>query len=312
VAKLEAQVLDGKLEIDSLKASPVVSDEVDCTDCSIFLADLTALRKKYASKCEELDVLRVELAELQSRPTLLGACISFPSLHEKIVELRSRIVSLDADLKVPIPTSCSTCELHAVKNLELAQCVDYLQDENNKLREVLSWLSSQEPQLGMMIASCKRFDGWALGFDKSGESSGEREGKFGNVSVPPQSTPKDKFAPKPNQSLETSEKPSEKTSEKTLKSLIPSLSPDQSVSIVSFVERMVTRKSFATREGERLEWLRSGQTRTGTTFLMVCLSLVCLCPRERVLCIRFQHGEIRESQVEASLLAEDHRPDWSG
>jgi hypothetical protein len=95
-------------------------------------------------------------------------------LHEKIVELRSRIVSLEADLKVPIPTSCSTCELHAMKNLELAQCVNHLQDENNKLREVLSWLSSQEPQLGMMIASCKHFDGWALGFDKSGESSGER------------------------------------------------------------------------------------------------------------------------------------------
>jgi hypothetical protein len=191
----------------------VVSDEVDCADCSIFLADLTALREKHASKCEELDVLRVELAELQSRPTLLGACTSFPGLHENIVELHSRIVSIEADLKVPIPTSCSTCELHAMKNLELAQCVDHLQDENNKLHEVLSWLSSQEPQLGMMIASCKRFDGWALGFDKSGESSGEREGKFGNVSVPPQSTHKDKFALKPNQSLKTSEKTSEKSCE---------------------------------------------------------------------------------------------------
>jgi hypothetical protein len=50
----------------------------------------------------------------------------------------------------------------------------------------------------MMIASCKLFDGWALGFDKSGQSSGEREGKFWNASVPPQSTPKDKFAPKSN------------------------------------------------------------------------------------------------------------------
>jgi hypothetical protein len=116
----------------------------------------------------------------------------------KIVELRYRIVSLEADLKMPIPTSCSTCELHAMKNLELAQCVDNLQDENDNLRDVLSWLSSQEPQLGMMIASCKRFHGWALGFDKVGESSGEREGKFGNVPVPPQSTPKEKFAPKPN------------------------------------------------------------------------------------------------------------------
>jgi hypothetical protein len=39
VAELETQVLDGKLEIDSLKASSVVSDEVDCADCSAFLAD---------------------------------------------------------------------------------------------------------------------------------------------------------------------------------------------------------------------------------------------------------------------------------
>jgi hypothetical protein len=135
-------------------------------------------------------------------------------LHENIAELRSRIVSLEADLEVPISTSCSTCELHVAKNLELAQCVDHLQDENSKLREVLSWLSSQEPQLGMMIASYKRFDGWAFGSEQFGESSGEREGKFGNVPVPPQPTPKDKFAPKPNQLLKPREKPSEKPSEK--------------------------------------------------------------------------------------------------
>jgi hypothetical protein len=101
-------------------------DEVACVDCSIFLADLTALRKKHASKCKELDVLRVELAELKSRPTLLGACTSCPALHDKIAELRSRIVSLEADLKVPIPTSCCTCKLHVVKNLEFLQCVDRL------------------------------------------------------------------------------------------------------------------------------------------------------------------------------------------
>jgi hypothetical protein len=117
-------------------------------------------------------------------------------------------------LKVPIHTSCSTCELHAVKNLDIAKCGGCLQDENDKLLEVLSWLSSQEPQLGMMIASCKRFDGWALGSDKVGERSSEREGKFGNVSVPPQPTPKDKFASKPNQLLTPREKPSEKASEK--------------------------------------------------------------------------------------------------
>jgi hypothetical protein len=94
-----------------------------------------------------------------------------------------------------------------------------------------------------------------------------------------------------------------------VKSLTPSLSQDQSVSIVSIVERIVTRESFAIREGERREWLRSGQTRTGTTLPMVCLSLVCHYLRENVLCIRFQHGEIGEPQVVANLLAEDHWPE---
>jgi DNA repair exonuclease SbcCD ATPase subunit len=107
VAELETQVLDGKLEINSLKASPVVYDEVDCADCCVYLADLTALREKHASKCEELDVLRVELAELQSRPSLLGACTSCPALYEKIAKFHSRIVSLEADLKVHVPISRS-------------------------------------------------------------------------------------------------------------------------------------------------------------------------------------------------------------
>jgi hypothetical protein len=94
--------------------------------------------------------------------------------------------------------------------LDLAKCVGRLQDENDKLREVMSWLASQEPQLGMMIASCKCFDCWALVSNKFGECSGEREWNFGNVSVPPQPTPKDKFASKPNQPREI---PSEKASE---------------------------------------------------------------------------------------------------
>jgi hypothetical protein len=73
VAKLEIQNLDAKLEIDSLKASPVVSDEVECADCPIFLADLAMFKEKHASKCEELDMLRVEVDELKARPALLGA-----------------------------------------------------------------------------------------------------------------------------------------------------------------------------------------------------------------------------------------------
>jgi hypothetical protein len=53
-----------------------------------------------------------------------------------------------------------------------------------------------------------------LASDKVGEGSGERKGKLGNVPVPPQPTPKDKFASKPNQLLKPREKPSSKASEK--------------------------------------------------------------------------------------------------
>jgi hypothetical protein len=126
VAELETQNLDAKPEIDSLKASPIVSDEVECVDCPIFLADIASFKEKHASESEELDLLMVEVAELKSRSSLLGACTSCPIFYGKIDETRAYTISLEAKLKEPIPTSCSTCELHALKNLELAHYVDHL------------------------------------------------------------------------------------------------------------------------------------------------------------------------------------------
>jgi hypothetical protein len=41
-----------------------------------FLDDLTVLKEKYASRVEELDVLRAELDEMKFRPSLLGVCTS--------------------------------------------------------------------------------------------------------------------------------------------------------------------------------------------------------------------------------------------
>jgi hypothetical protein len=78
----------------------------------MYLADLTSLKDKHASTCDELDVLRVEVAELKSRPTLLGACTSCPVLHGNIDEMHAYTVLLEVKLKEPIPTSCSTGELH--------------------------------------------------------------------------------------------------------------------------------------------------------------------------------------------------------
>jgi hypothetical protein len=98
VAELETQNLDAKLEIDSLKASPVVFDEVECVDCPIFLADVAMFKEKHASMCEELDVIRVDVVELKSRSALLGACTSCPVLHGKIDEMHAYTVSLETKL----------------------------------------------------------------------------------------------------------------------------------------------------------------------------------------------------------------------
>jgi hypothetical protein len=70
--------------------------------------------------------------------------------------MHAYIVSLEAKLKEFIPTSCSTYELHSLKNLELAHYVDRLQDENDELRKMMGWLSGHETQLKMMMETYKR------------------------------------------------------------------------------------------------------------------------------------------------------------
>jgi hypothetical protein len=113
-------------------------------------------------------------------------------LHAKIDKMHVYTASLEAKLKEPIPTSCSTCEMHALKNLEHAHYVDRFQDENDELRKLMGWLSSHEPQLRMMIEAFKRKDGEGLRENKVGEGSGE------NIPEPSKTHHKNDFPPKPN------------------------------------------------------------------------------------------------------------------
>jgi hypothetical protein len=193
VVELESLLVDARTQIDSLKSAPVVTNEPECTDCSTFLGELTMLKEKYASKIEELDVLRVELDEMKSRPSLLGACTSCPILHEKLEVSLAYARSLEAQLKAPVPTICSTCEVNAVKNMELAHYVDRLQDENDELTKLMGWLSSHEPQLRIIIETYKRHDGEVLGAKKVGEGGGKSD-----IPEPPETHHKNAFVPKPN------------------------------------------------------------------------------------------------------------------
>jgi hypothetical protein len=140
-----------------------VTNEFECTDCSTFLGELTVLKEKYASKIEELDVLRVELDKMKSRSSLLGACTSCPVLREKLDVSLVYARSLEAQLKAPIPTIFSTCEINVVKNMELEHYVDRLQDVNDELRKLMGWLSGHEPQLRIMIKHTSARMGKCLG-----------------------------------------------------------------------------------------------------------------------------------------------------
>jgi hypothetical protein len=108
VVEHESLLDDARAQIDCLKSAPIVTNEPECSDCSTFLGDLTLLKEKYASKVEELDVLRVELDEMKYRPSLLGACTSCPVLHEKLDVSLVYARSLEAQLKALATTICST------------------------------------------------------------------------------------------------------------------------------------------------------------------------------------------------------------
>jgi hypothetical protein len=198
VVDLESLLDDAMAQIDSLKSAPIVTNESECADCSTFLGKFTVHKEKYASKVEELYVLRVELDEMKSRPSLLGACTSCPVLHEKLDVSLGYSRSLEAQVKAPIPTICSTCEINVVKNMELAHYADRLQDENDELRKLMGWLSGHVPLLRIMIETYKRQDGETLGANKVGEGSGENEGKIGDIPEPPKTHHKNSFVPKPN------------------------------------------------------------------------------------------------------------------
>jgi hypothetical protein len=119
-------------------------------------------------------------------------------LHERLDVSLVYDRSLEVQLKAPIPTICSTCEINVVKNMELAHYVDRLQDENDELRKLMGWLSGHEPQLRILIVTYKRQDGEALWANKVGEGSGENEGRIEDILEPPKTHHKNAFVSKLN------------------------------------------------------------------------------------------------------------------
>ena len=113
---------------------------LECDECPIFKSDLASLQSKFAT-------VVCELEEMKSRPILHGACKLCPTLRSELDEKNALIKSL-GKTKV-CPSLISDLDNLAVDKANL-------ENENTYLRAILSWVSTSEPQLGMMVKQFKR------------------------------------------------------------------------------------------------------------------------------------------------------------
>jgi hypothetical protein len=142
-AKKMGRDLRAQLENDSLKLTPTISDDVECSECDAWLNEIKLLNEKNASILAKLDALRTEYDELKARPTLLGACKSCPTMHAKLVDAHSTISTLEASFKSPVVNACTSCDEITLRNLELTSHLDVIYEENDYLRKVLGWLPGE-------------------------------------------------------------------------------------------------------------------------------------------------------------------------
>ncbi|WVZ52928.1 LOW QUALITY PROTEIN: hypothetical protein U9M48_003927 [Paspalum notatum var. saurae] len=171
-------------------------------------------RDRYAKRVEEIDELKAELGKLQSKldePTLSGEfeCESCPYLARELAVLKEKFEGQLMELEEhrARPTLLGAC-------MDLREEVLSLQNDNNRLREVLSWVYARQPQLEMIIESTKRAEGETscVGFGEcstSGEKSAPIKVKTAPTQLgetvdgvyyePPKAAPKKQYwTPKPS------------------------------------------------------------------------------------------------------------------
>ena len=120
----------------------VVTEEKECEECITHMSDVVTLRFKCAGLCDELEVARKELEEVNFRPSLLGACKSCPTLQSRLDDALVQIATLEKTIlndKTAIP-ECSKCHLHVTSNIEMKSAIKLLEDKNMYVPTMLSWL----------------------------------------------------------------------------------------------------------------------------------------------------------------------------
>ena len=157
-------------DLEFARASVKVTDETECDSCAVHMSSLVSLQSKYACLLDDYDALK-------SKPVILPACMFCPGLRADIVARDARIVELE---KARAELKCAKCEALEFEVTSCRHAKAQTEEENTYLRSVLSWVSSSEPQLGMMISQFKRgTDTSGLGFASGGK--GAMTVSFGKV-----------------------------------------------------------------------------------------------------------------------------------
>ena len=137
LADVSHELARAKHELELANDAPIVSDVLECDECSIFKSDLASLQSKFAA-------VVCELEELRSRPVLLGACKLCPTLRSELDEKNALIKSLGktkVEESSP-PNDCLVCPGLISDLDDLAVEKANLENENTYLRAILSWVSS--------------------------------------------------------------------------------------------------------------------------------------------------------------------------
>ena len=162
----EIDRLTGELgKLQSKLDKPSLSEEPKCESCPHLAVDIAELKVKCEGQLMELE-------ELRARPVLLGACLVCPTLKgnlkqlradlevlsapsnscENCLTLRMQLVDRDATIRklekaAPVipPLDCDTCVAQTLVLEDLREEVLSFQEDNNRLREVLSWFWARRP-----------------------------------------------------------------------------------------------------------------------------------------------------------------------
>ena len=123
-------------------------------------------------------------------------CKECPALREELKEKNAALRKLEKSaVACSCSADCTVCPSLISELEEARKDKTRMEEENSHLREIISWVSAREPQLGMMVQQFKRPDGVGVGFAFTPPDIVQPYVKIGEMLEPSVSAPSSSTAP---------------------------------------------------------------------------------------------------------------------